>query len=68
MWSESGNGIDDMGPLGALEAWHEMGEAPKSMLAQSKSCAGKEFLVCAYPKVATYVGGDASKASSFVCK
>ena len=34
----------------------------------SKSYAGKEFLVCAYPKVATYVGGDASKASSFVCK
>ena len=57
-----------MGPLGALEAWHEKGEAPKSMLAQSKSCAGKEFLVCAYPKVATYVGGDTSKASSFVCK
>ena len=57
-----------MGPLGALERWHEKGEASKSMLAQSKSCAGKEFLVCAYPKVATYVGGDASKACSFVCK
>ena len=67
MWSESGNGID-VGQLGALEAWHEKGEAPKSMLAQSKSCAGKEFLVCAYPKVATYVGGDTSKACSFVCK
>ena len=67
MWCESGASID-VGPLGALEVWHEMGEAPKSMLAQSKSCAGKEFLVCAYPKVATYVGGDASKASSFVCK
>ena len=57
-----------MGPLDALETWHEMGEAPKSMLAQSKSCAGKDFLVCAYPKVATCVGGDASRASSFVCK
>ena len=34
----------------------------------TKEHAGKEFLVCAYPKVATYVGGDASKASSFVCK
>ncbi|WP_223227555.1 hypothetical protein [Campylobacter concisus] len=67
MWSESGNGID-VGPLGALEVWHEMGEAPKSMLTQSKTYVGKEFLVCAYPKVATYVGGDASKASSFVCK
>lgn len=40
----------------------------KSMLAKSRTYAGKEFLVCAYPKVATYVGGDASKASSFVCK
>jgi tannase/feruloyl esterase family protein len=55
-------------PLGALEAWHEKGEAPKSMLAKSKTYADKEFLVCAYPKVATYVGGDASKACSFVCK
>ena len=67
MWSESGNDID-AGSLGALEAWHEKGEAPKNMLAQSKSYAGKEFLVCAYPKVATCVGGDTSKASSFVCK
>ncbi len=38
------------------------------MLAKSKTYAGKEFLACAYPKVATYVGGDTSKASSFVCK
>lgn len=45
MRSESGAGID-VGPLGTLEAWHEKGEAPKSMLAQSKSCACKEFLVC----------------------
>ena len=67
VWSESGAGID-VGPLSALEAWHEKGEAPKSMLAKSKTYVGKEFLVCAYPKVATYVGGDASKASSFVCK
>ena len=63
-----GNGIDDVDPLSALEAWHEKGELPKSMLAKSKTYAGKEFLVCAYPKVATYVGGDTSKASSFVCK
>ena len=34
----------------------------------SESYAGKEFLVCAYLKVATHVGGDTSKASSFVCK
>lgn len=46
VWSESGNGIDDVGPLGAFETWHEKGEAPKNMLTQSKSCAGKEFLVC----------------------
>ena len=45
VWSESGNGID-VGPLGVLEAWHKRGEAPKSMLVQSKSYAGKEFLVC----------------------
>ena len=67
MRCESGAGID-VGPLGALEAWHEKDEAPKSMLAKSKTYAGKEFLMCAYPKVATYVGGGASKACSFVCK
>ena len=67
MWCESGAGID-VGPLGTLEAWHEKGEAPKSMLAKNKTYVGKDFLVCAYPNVATYVGGDASKACSFVCK
>ncbi|WP_258032912.1 hypothetical protein [Campylobacter concisus] len=41
---------------------------PKSMLAKSTIYASKGSLVCAYPKVATYVGGDASKASSFVYK
>ena len=45
MRCESGAGID-VDPLSALEAWHEKGEAPKSMLAKSKSYAGKEFIVC----------------------
>ena len=47
-------------------AWCAWGVAWKGRSA--KEHAGKEFLVCAYPKVATYVGGDTSKASSFVCK
>ena len=42
MWCESGNGID-VGPLGALETWHEKGEAPKNMLAQSRAMLARNF-------------------------
>ena len=63
-----GNGIDDVDPLSALEAWREQGTAPSSLLGKSTSRAGKQIKVCAYPKVATYVGGDENNASSFECK
>lgn len=63
-----GNGIDDVDPLSALEAWREQGTAPSSLLGKSTSRAGKQIPICAYPKVATYVGGDENSASSFECR
>lgn len=63
-----GNGLDDVDPLSALENWHDKGEAPNSLLAKSKTYPNKQMPVCAYPKVATYQGGDENSASSFVCK
>ena len=63
-----GNGIDDVDPLSALEAWREQGTAPSSLLGKSTSRAGKQIPICAYPKVAIYVGGDENSASSFECR
>ncbi len=63
-----GNGLDDFDPLTALEQWHDTKQAPESLLAKSKTYPNKQMPICAYPKVATYVGGDENKAASFVCK
>ena len=48
--------------------------APKAIVAGAIQAAkeypdpNKEQPLCPYPKIATYVGGDKSKASSFECK
>ena len=47
--------------LTALEKWTEDGVAPDYIIGK----AGKEY---PDPKVATYIGGDKNKASSFKCK
>ncbi|WP_298957346.1 hypothetical protein [uncultured Campylobacter sp.] len=49
----------------ALEARRERGAPPQSLLGTSTSRAGKQIPTCAYPKAATYVGGDENSASSF---
>ena len=66
-----GPAMENFDPLTALEEWTEFGKAPDSIIAK----AGKEYPdknkeqpLCPYPKVATYVGGDKNKASSFRCK
>lgn len=63
-----GPSLDDIDPLTALEQWVENGKAPDYLLSRGKAFAGKEMPVCAYPKVATYTGGDADKAESFECR
>ena len=57
--------------LTALEKWTEEYIAPDYIVGK----AGKEYPdqnkeqpLCPYPKVATYIGGDKNKASSFKCK
>lgn len=51
-----------------LEARHERGTPPQSLLGKSASRTGKQISICAYPKAATYVGGDENNASSFECR
>ena len=64
----TGPALDDFDPLTALENWAEKGQAPERLLAQGKTFPGKTMPLCAYPKVATYTGGDENKATSFACK
>ena len=63
-----GQAFNDFDPLTLLENWHGKNQAPDRMLAQGKAFPGKQMPICAYPKVATYKGGDANKAESFVCE
>jgi hypothetical protein len=59
----------------ALVSWVENGTAPDTLQAiATPTATGSAKLplrtadLCAYPKVLTYVGGDANKAASFTCK
>ncbi|WP_226692941.1 MULTISPECIES: tannase/feruloyl esterase family alpha/beta hydrolase [Rodentibacter] len=63
-----GNGLDDFDPLSALEQWHDNNQAPNSLVAKSKTYPNKQMPICAYPKVATYIGEDENKAESFECR
>ncbi len=64
----TGPALDDFDPLTALENWAEKGQAPASLLAKGKAFPGKTQPICAYPKAATYIGGDENRAESFVCR
>lgn len=63
-----GNALDDFDPLTALENWREQGQAPNYLLAKGKAFPNKQMPICAYPKIATYIGGDENQASSFECR
>ena len=41
---------------------------PDRMIAQGKSFPNKQMPICAYPKIATYTGGNENKADSFECR
>jgi len=65
----SATGID---PLSALEQWVEEGNAPAELVATKTAPSSNQTLwrrpVCAYPKMARYIGaGDPASASSFAC-
>ena len=55
--------------LGVLDAWVETGVAPVNVVAtdNNKGQHGRTRPLCVFPTWPKYVGGDAGKASSFVC-
>ena len=66
-----GPAMENFDALTALEKWTEENITPDYIVGK----AGKEYPdpnkeqpLCPYPKIATYVGGDKNKASSFECK
>lgn len=63
-----GSGLDNIDPLTALEQWSDEGKAPAYLLATGKAFPNKSQPICAYPKIATYIGGDENKAESFECR
>lgn len=63
-----GRSLDDIDPITLLENWREKGQAPQYMPARGKAFPNKTLPICAYPKVATYIGGDEHKLASYACK
>ncbi|MEV4000587.1 DUF6351 family protein [Actinomadura sp. NPDC049753] len=57
-------------PLGALTAWVEQGNAPRTLSASIKDSAGQTVTrdLCLYPAVSRYIGhGDKRAAGSYRC-
>jgi len=66
-----GPATDQADFFSALVAWTEQGVAPESFVATARSGTnwpGRTRLLCTFPKVGRYVGGDIEKASSFACR
>nr|WP_314492055.1 tannase/feruloyl esterase family alpha/beta hydrolase [uncultured Chryseobacterium sp.] len=64
-----GQALDDIDPLSTLENWRERDEFPEYIIAKgSEFFKGRSQPVCAYPKIATYIGGDKDKAESYECR
>lgn len=66
-----GPATDSFDALGAMVSWVEDGKAPGALLAKAKPQSplkGRSRPLCAYPKQATYEGGDIEAAASFACK
>ncbi|MDX2237692.1 MAG: tannase/feruloyl esterase family alpha/beta hydrolase [Hyphomonadaceae bacterium] len=64
-----GNGLDDVDPLSAIEAWVEQGTAPDRMLARGTAMADTARPICPYPAYARYNGrGDQKDAANFTCQ
>ncbi|KAJ4857931.1 tannase and feruloyl esterase domain-containing protein [Trichoderma breve] len=54
-------------PLAALVNWVENKRAPLSLAAEIAGSQGGARIICPYPQIATYIGGDTKSASSFKC-
>lgn len=65
-----GNGCDTFNKLGVIDAWFEQDKAPERILAAKVTNGNvvRTRPLCAYPKVAKYLGsGDSNDATNFTC-
>ena len=53
--------------LGVLERWHETGVAPDELAATDADRPGSRK-ICAWPRKAVYVSGDAQDAAAYACR
>ncbi len=66
-----GPSTDQVDFFSALVMWTEHGTAPESFVAVARAGTnwpGRTRLLCAYPKIGRYLGGDTEKARSFSCR
>jgi hypothetical protein len=78
MWNErfffhggGGPATDQADFFSALVNWTEHGTAPESFVATAgpgTNWPGRTRLLCTYPRIGRYVGGDVEQASSFACR
>ena len=68
MHCQGGNSFDQFDMLEKLVDWVEKDEAPEKIVARRSERSNETRPLCPYPQHAAYVGGDETKASSFVCK
>jgi hypothetical protein len=79
--SRGGPATDQLDMVDALVRWVEQGQAPDSVVAHARGpgtavpnpelpagwSANRSRLLCPYPQVARYRGGDSERAGSFAC-
>ncbi len=63
-----GQATDEFDMLTAIQNWVEKGQAPDRIIAKGKTLPGATRPLCAYPKVARYIGGDPNSEKSFECR
>ena len=64
-----GPATDAFDGLAAIVDWVEQGRAPERIVARATSrLPGLARLLCPYPKIARYRGGDTASADSFACR
>ena len=65
-----GTGATAFNPVAAIEAWIERGQVP-AQIPTARIEAGnvtRTRVLCAYPQVSEYLGGNPDRAESFVCR
>lgn len=63
-----GDATDQFEMLDVIVRWVEEGQAPDSIIANSKERPGRSRPLCPFPSVARYKGGEPDDAKSFRCE